>query len=747
MINYGNAWTLVGSLIAYGFLMFVLPDLCMGKYIKNKTLLFRFFFYQCVGNLYITFSVLFFGYMHLFNRATAVLIIFGLPVAYVCIRERRAIVNKWKSASRTLGELLSGTYGFRVFFRNIKEKVRDFIAEFWQYAVKGNVIEILIFIGVMIWLVWFYGWYKLHNVGYSHTDEETHLYWIAELLEGNLFPVGMYPHGVHTMIALISVLTGLTVTRVYLVFCILTVILVYSAAYLVLRKMFSHVYVALVGWVAIALLDVFEVTSYFRFQSSFPMEYGLVAAFGMVYAMFAYVHSKDRRQLVLFSICITWSLMAHFYVTILCAVLCVCFGLVYGIVLLKKKILMSFVIGGLAGIILAVIPYGVGYMQGYPFERSIEWALGMTGTNQDNDIKDESELSEEDIREEAEMELLRKELIDDIKEPLSEEIRERFATLEVYLTKNYAMNRTVSAAFIYAHIGMLAFSLYLIFFRKMTELGRRWLFFTLFWLIGAVMACAYYLNIPALIEVKRMATFLMFFTIPMFGFVLEVLAEVMRRLKVSGISRVAIVLVLAEIIAIVATDSLRKERYYEITISEGDMLVSLDLVENKEDFTWTMISPTNDLTVVRYDGYHYEILDLLDELDEGAESIYIPTPEIYVVVEHKPTSYQESKRKIDRSDILTPFHSKDISPKLALWDVDFDTVVDELHGADAPYYFQRDVVMSKMYYWMEAIKDVYASHVSEYYRDEQLVVYKIEQDPYFLLNLAVDYKSIAEKVR
>ena len=127
--------------------------------------------------------------------------------------------------------------------------------------------------------------------------------------------------------------------------------------------------------------------------------------------------------------------------------------------------------------------------------------------------------------------------------------------------------------------------------------------------------------------------------------------------------------------------------------------------------------------------------------------MYIPTPEIYVTVEHKPTSYQESKRKIDRSDILAPFHSKDISPALALTDVDFETIVDELHGADAPYYFQRDIVMSKMYYWMEAIKDVYASHVSEYYRDEQMVVYKIEQDPYFLLNLAVDYKSIAEKVR
>ena len=101
------------------------------------------------------------------------------------------------------------------------------------------------------------------------------------------------------------------------------------------------------------------------------MEFGLVAAFGMVYAMLAYIKNKQKGELILFSACITWTLMAHFYITILCLVICVCFGLVFFIPILRKKVLLRFAAAGLAGVILACIPYVWGYLNGYEFERSI----------------------------------------------------------------------------------------------------------------------------------------------------------------------------------------------------------------------------------------------------------------------------------------------------------------------------------------------------------------------------------------
>ena len=190
---------------------------------------------------------------------------------------------------------------------------------------------------------------------------------------------------------------------------------------------------------------------------------------------------------------------------------------------------------------------------------------------------------------------------------------------------------------------------------------------------------------------------------------------------------------------------IKEERYYSITISEADMRVSLDLCENHEKYTWTVISPTNDLSVIRYDGYHYEIVDLLKDLDRGKKSIYIPTPDIYVVTERHPISFANDRREIDRSDIDAPDKVKAISPEMALQDIDWTEDSSGLHGADAPYYYQRDVVMSKLHYWMEAVKQIYPNHVWEYYSDETVTVFKISQDPYFTLNLSVDYKKLAEE--
>ena len=53
--------------------------------------------------------------------------------------------------------------------------------------------------------------------------------------------------------------------------------------------------------------------------------------------------------------------------------------------------------------------------------------------------------------------------------------------------------------------------------------------------------------------------------------------------------------------------------------------------------------------------------------------------------------------------------------------------------------------MSKLYYWIETIKKVYPRHISFVYEDEQVCIYRIKQDPYFLLNLSVDYVETAKQ--
>ncbi|KMZ55352.1 hypothetical protein [Dorea sp. D27] len=715
-----NIWTIIWSSAGYMVLTFSLPAVCLGKYVARKGHTFRFFFYQCVGNLYINYVMLLLGFLHFVNFASLLATLVLLPLSLTAWRERGRLAALYGTAVKVLRELVIGTYGFHVLQARICGRIRKGISA-KRKLLDGNVAETVIFCAVMAWVVWFYGWYKLHNTAYGHTDEETHLYWIGSLIHGNVFPAGMYPHGVHTLNAALGVLLPLNVTRVYLNFSVLSVFLIFTSAYILFRSSFSNRFAALGGWAVFILADIFSPTSYVRFQFSFPMEFGLIAAFGMIYAMFSYMKEKDRRDLILFGACIAWTLMAHFYITILCLIICICFGLLFLVPILKKKLLLRLIAGGLAGVVLACIPYAYGLMNGYKFERSIEWAFGIVDTTAASESTEAlGEKESTDKRETA------------------------FTT--GYLTANFAADkRTVhvligldGALAAYALLGIILPGRF-----RLKYLG--YLFWAVLWPVCAFLSCTYYLNLPTIIEVKRMATFLTFFTIPLLSLPFEAVYAALRKcgLRDRYAEASLVLIMLGGIGGMAHAGKIKEERYYNITISEADMRLCLDLCENHENDTWTVISPTNDLSVIRYDGYHYEIVDLLQEIDRGKKRIYIPTPEIYVVTEQRPISFLDDRREIDRSDTATAENSGKVSAGLALRDIDWSGSRDAMHGADAPYYFQRDAVMSKLHYWMETVKLIYPNHVTLHYQDDQVTVYKIEQDAYFTLNLSVDYKQLA----
>lgn len=734
-----NVWTIIWSAVGYFILTLFLPSVCLKKYVSHKEFTFRFFFYQCMGNLYINYVVLLLGFLHFVNFFSLAATLVAAPLLITALREREKAAAFCRNTVEVLENLILGTYGFQVLRAGLTGRARAYLSE-KKRRLNGHTAEAVIFCAVMLWVVWFYGWYKMHNNAYGHTDEETHLYWIGSLIHGNIFPAGMYPHGVHTLNAALGELLPLNVTRVYLNFSVLSTCLIFAAAYLLFRKCFSNRYVAMGGWLFFVLVDIFSVISYVRFQFSFPMEFGLVAAFGMIYALQSYVKEKDRRNLILFSACITWTMMAHFYITILCAIICLCFGIIYIVPILKKKLLLRLAAAGLAAVILSCIPYAYGYLSGYKFERSIGWALGIVDTTAESGSEDNSDKNKKPEGASVEDILSKGDIFSIAGEFLDAETG--------YLTANYVKDKSTVRGLMVLDAALALFALSGIILSKKSKfkyLG--YLFWAVLWQICAFLCCTYYLNLPTVIEAKRVATFLTFFTIPLFCLPLEALMWALEkagvREKNAEISLA--VIILGSIGALIQNGRIKEDRYFSITISEADMRVCLDLCENYKDGTWTVISPTNDLSVIRYNGFHYEIVDLIKEIDEGKKHIYIPTPDIYVVTEKYPISYRNERREIDRSDIISPENSGEISAELAVQDTKWQEDIDKMHGADAPYYFQRDVVMSKLHYWMETIRQIYPNHVSEFYEDEQVIVYRIEQDTYFTLNLSVDYKQLARE--
>lgn len=738
-----NVYTVLAVFAAYLLLAFALPAVCIGKYFKKKDWTFKYFLYQCVGNLYINFLLIFLGYLHLVNRISVIFFVAVLPLGATAWRERKGIREQFGRLFTILNEWAGGSYGTKVLIRRCKDYIKE-KTEKPMRTLKDRKGEILIFSAVMIWAVWFYGWYKFHNAGYGHTDEETHLYWIGQLLHGNIFPAGMYPHGMHTLCGAIAEFLPLNMTRIYLNFAVISMFFIMTSACFLFRKLFSNRLIGLNAWALFVIWDVFHVTTYFRFQISFPMEFGLIAAFGMIYGMFACLKSGKKADWYLFGLSITWTLMAHFYITILCLAVCVCFGLVYFRQILKKKLLRGFITAGILSVVLAVIPYGAGLASGYSFERSIAWALGVMKDSDGAETEETQKDTEKEDPEGAEDQKMasREESPGGIKRTVK-----KLRSIPGILTYNYVRSKKTSAVLIGASILLILWGIGGCCFSKRKEQYLRYIFWGILWQAGAVMACSGYMGWTALIEAKRMATFLSFLTIPLLALPFEVIWKLLESFGVKESWRERVLGVSGTVCLMLVgfCGHLKDGRFYSISISEEDMRLCLDLCENREDYKWTVISPTNDLSVIRYEGYHYESIDLIRKLDENRKEIYIPTEEIYVVVEERAISFASDRRKIDRSDVNSDENVNPVSPESALQEIDFSLGQGDIHGADAPYYFQRDKVMSKLYFWMEEMKEVYPGHISIYSKNDQVTIYKITQDPYFLLNLSLDYKEAARE--
>jgi hypothetical protein len=78
-------------------------------------------------------------------------------------------------------------------------------------------------------------------------------------------------------------------------------------------------------------------------------------------------------------------------------------------------------------------------------------------------------------------------------------------------------------------------------------------------------------------------------------------------------------------------------------------------------------------------------------------------------------------------------------PAVSLEDARKEIIQYESLEKNYNYIYQRDVIMSKAYYWAEAYKKYFPKEMTVYYEDEEMVVFRIKQNEYALNNFAVDY--------
>lgn len=303
--------------------------------------------------------------------------------------------------------------------------------------------------------------------------------------------------------------------------------------------------------------------------------------------------------------------------------------------------------------------------------------------------------------------------------------------VNVYILSN-ASSDTVSAILVFTLIpGCVGFIN--LFRRKTRHYGCVLItvaFFTIF-LCAVIMAR--WLGIPALMDMSRCSIYLAYTLPAALAFAIDALISlavgwvttqmIANMLSLGGVGLMVSVLLFS--------GAYRLPLDMPAMESNDAIICLTNILHDNQRFMFTVISANDELRMVENDGYHYETINFLRAMEgeRQAEYLTIPTPRIYVYIEKIPIdyaiSYEGSGTRISASGASRPLPQ----------------------GGGLGVYQGRNryTVMSRLYYWALAFQSMYPNEMRVYYETTDFVCFEIDQNPYRLFDLSIDYYGYNSK--
>ena len=722
----------INVFVTYFLLIIVLPSLILGSKTKNKNIFKRFIIYLVFGNFYISTIVFILAYLNIFNRFMTILSIILSSIFLMAFLNRKDIRYKIINVRETLGNIVLGEYGIKVLFFRIKKLVLEKGQSLFHELFDGKKIEWLIFLAILSYNLYQYGINNLELITYLAPDEEIHLFWIQSLLKGNIYPSGVYPHIFHNILGALIRVFNLNPMVTLRYFASTSCILIMTTLYLGLRKIFNSKYPALLGFMIFTIVDLYYEQAIYRYQFAIPQEYGMMMLMPIAIFLFDYIEDKKLSDLVFFGLALSLSLGIHFYTGIIGIILVVSIGIVYLYRIIKDKILWKLILCGLLSLLLMLAPLGVGLALGNEMEQSMTWATEVIR----GDIYEDKEKDKEEDKEDLD----KKEEVEKDKEDF-EEAEEKKLTLrkfiqdaKVDITKYVFHDIRVFYLSIVLILSSIVFNLIFVLLDKNNEKMLYKISFALNSLILLFLILLRSLQLPTIMETKRVAIYFAYFSSIWFGMPLELIDGLLIRGKlkraVTPISLGIIGLILSLVLKFNLLRPIAPFYYFQ---TSGTMIANMKIMKEYPDYTWTAVSPVNNISAVLGNGFHYELFDFIDGQEDwnSNKEIVIPTEYVFIYIEKMPMgNFEDGIRRGD------PALSSREPVKMEDALKDFSKT-----GEDNFYYRgERNILMSKAYYWAKEYKKYFPNEMDVYYEDPELIVYRVEQNQYALNNFSIDYK-------
>ena len=385
---------------AYFVLMIVYPSFLCRRFLKGKSLTFRFGFCTTVSVLGINTVVLLLGLIHFLNPWVVRILFYG-PLVYFIVKK----IMSGKADIPMLLRVLNGTFGIRQFFLKFGKKLQRKCAGILKRGfqrVKGHFAEYGLLFVLLVFGCMYFSYGAFQDYSYGFGDIYPHNQWIYALTQGQIFSDGVYPEGMHCFIYAMHTLFGIRIYSCMLFTQGIHVMVFLLSAYLFLKEIFRFRFTPHFALALFLTLDVVCIDSVFgmsRLQWTIPQEFGMYAMFLCPAFLIRYMNTPKEEirlpqnkwgkklqflkkayyneNLLVFMLAIAVTLAVHFYPTIMAFFLCVAFVPVLFSRIFKSTRFVSLVGAVLVGVLIAVVPMAGALASGIPFQGSINWAMNV----------------------------------------------------------------------------------------------------------------------------------------------------------------------------------------------------------------------------------------------------------------------------------------------------------------------------------------------------------------------------------
>ncbi len=768
--------------LAYGFVMFVVPEILLRKYLRGRTLTMRICFDSLFSVSAINLIVLIQGLCHvLYPWVTAVIFWAGLVLSLAI----PFIVENGTHTLQRFAALLTGGYGLKSFGLNVAKATGNEM-EKRKRQVDGKLINHTVLYALLLVIIIYGMIYFSAGVfstpSYGFGDLYRHHNWIYEMTQGKIFAEGIYPAGLHSFVYLINACFGISAYSILLFLQPIHVSLFMLSIFLLGKELFNWRYtsaIALALFVTLGYGVTNTVFAFSRLQWSLPQEFGAPAALLCPVFLLRYLkeirrlNGESRREriykdenLVVFSLALMTTIVSHFYCTIVAFFLCLAIVPAYFKEIMAKRYFERLLLTVFATVVVAFLPMIAAVpilearnkkeLQSNPnadnqiYQGSLQWGMNVIkgetvdgGTHivitptpaPDTPKEDEGALTWKDYA---------------------------YTIGNNYVEYNYGETFDSEGSQFYLLTAALSLGLVLLTaiimlivdlvrkkkgkkrIRLIEFSGYTILFFMLINLM--VMSEPGVFGLPRLIASGRLGYYVTIINIFVLMISLDIIMGVTNAfLKDRWDGLIAVVAATAAVILVVFTGHFHGGLYFELTRYNSVVNTTVNIMRENDIGSYTIISPTDEIWQIAGKGRHEELLSLVNGMI-SEESYKIPTEKVFIFVEKRPIHYAQwyfpdiapwlgndssirliseavGENKVSRGqkDIRNYQINEELSGLLH-----FDVMVEDVRNYSRPA--SRVIVESRVMNWIKDFEKLYPRTMKVYYEDEVFVCYYFEQN-------------------